>query len=479
MKKVSSISRRGWLRAIAAGAGGLALTPLLSRIAGAGPEPVRRFVFIVEGNCFEPVTMLGSAARAALDASLGSPLGDDRWWYSRYRHTTPIEVATGLETAPALSPLAAGTSLVPNAAVLLGLSSKVIGGGHSAAHGVLGSARSIAGIPGGPTIDAVLGAMPAVRGETPYDVLRLGVSNDASRPLDFGTCAYAEARPAPMILQPTAAFDSLFGSVASTEGRVAFARRGGLLDFAAGDVRAARDAFVGGSAERAKLEAYLSSIEELTLRQERMLALEAELTAARPALPDENPLYGTDDPLDRFRAQMELATAALLGELTHVCVVGCGSGGNFDMSYPTVISGVNRHDLHHGSSRMPTFLSAIHEVTRLQVEAIATMARRLASTPEVGGGTMLDHTVIVYVGDNGEQHHATASDFPMLLIGGNAMGLRTGGRTVVVPGMDEASHRQVSNVWNALGHLAGADLNEFGAEGPTRIAPGPLEGLLT
>ncbi len=474
-------TRRDLLRALGLGAGGAVMAPLLSRIASAGPAATRRFVFIVEGNGFEPVTVLSSAARSAIDATASAPIGGDRWWPNKLRHASTLEVAGSLETATALGALATGgDSLLPHAAVVLGLSSKIAGGGHSAEHGVLSSARTIAGVAGGPTLDAHLAALPAVRGTTPFDAVRLGVAPDAGRPLDFGTCAYGPGRSAPLMLQPAAAYNLLFGSVASEAGRLAFSRRGELLDFAAEDARATLAAFPPSSLERAKVESYLASVEELARRQERMLELEAELAGSRPLGPEENPLYTSGSVLDRFRAQLELATAALLGGITNVCVVGCGTGGDFGVTYPEVISGVGRHDLHHGSDGNARYLEAIHEVTRLQVEAIAAMARRLMATPDPHGGTMLDHTVIVYVGDNGEQHHSQALEFPVLLLGGSAMGLRTGGRTLVYPGLDAgSSHRQVSNLWNTLGYLAGEELDAFGEEGPIRVAEGPLSELMS
>ena len=73
------------------------------------------------------------------------------------------------------------------------------------------------------------------------------------------------------------------------------------------------------------------------------------------------------------------------------------------------------------------------------MEALAGLARTLAQTPDTDGSTMLDNTAIVFVPDNGEQHHSTASDFPTLLLGGNAMGLRTDGRTVIYPGLREGT----------------------------------------
>jgi hypothetical protein len=107
------------------------------------------------------------------------------------------------------------------------------------------------------------------------------------------------------------------------------------------------------------------------------------------------------------------------------------------------------------------------------------MARTLADTPEESGeGSMLDHTLIVYVGDNGEQHHSSAREFPVLLIGGGALGMNAGGRTVVYPGLDDPEHRQLSNLWNTVGYLAGYEVDDFGSEGPSRVQQGPLHELL-
>lgn len=464
-----NISRRSWLKAIGLGAGSALLGPLLTRIARAQGIAPRRFLFVVEGNCFEPITLLGAPARAAIDATLVAPMpATERWWYRRYRHDAPLVVDGGLATAPALINLG---DIADRACVVYGLSSKITGGGHSALHGVLSSARTTAGRAGGPTIDAWLAARPEVRQDTPFDAVRLGVDNDPARPLDFGTCAYAAGKSAPVLLQPDSAWQALFGSVADAGD--AFARRGAQLDFAVADVNASLAAFTGGSAERAKLEAYLDALETLQTRRGRLTEIAPQLRAARP---EQTPAAATV--LGRFRQQLDLAAAALVGGLTNVCVVGCGTGGSFGVTYPEVIAGIGRHDLHHTSAGVPAHLAAIHTVTRMQVDAIADIARRLAATPDLDGGAVLDNTAIVYIGDNGEQHHSTASEFPVLIIGGESSGLRTGGRTLVYPGLGSAGHRQVSNLWNTLGHVAGVELDAFGTEGPTRVAPGPLGELM-
>jgi hypothetical protein len=199
-----------------------------------------------------------------------------------------------------------------------------------------------------------------------------------------------------------------------------------------------------------------------------------------PVAPSMNPLLagsGTPDSLKWLEAQFQIATASLLGGLTNTVVLASGSSG-FDVRYDAIIPGVGRHDLQHGIDN-PANWTAIKAVTRRHVELITQLARTLEATPEVGAsGTMLDHTAILFLSDNGEQHHATAVEWPMLLIGGNALGLKTDGRTVVFPRDGAMNNRQVSNVFNTLGHAFGdASMNTFGLEGPTRIAAGPLSEL--
>jgi hypothetical protein len=462
------------------------LLPILSRLTSASPPKVARFLFVVEGNCYEPVSVLDPGTQAAIDATASKSIAGQRWWYQSYKHDTPIVVpSTQFDQTLAL-PSIASLGLATETAVLFGLSSRITGGGHTAFHGVLSSTRTVGGSPGGQTIDAYLGALPAVRLATPYDVVRLGMvgSVGVSR-LSYETCATAPGVAAPAIIDPLAAYATLFGLVASPAQMEAFAQRKTLLDFARQDVQAALGAFGGSSAERAKLETYLASIEELSTRQQRLTMMAPQLAAVKPPSPDAAPTYATDC-MERFGAQLTLAVAALKGQLTNVAVVTSGTGNDFggltypsepDPSYRTR----TRHDLHHASASDPGALKTIHDMTKQQMDAIAAAAKDLITSPDpVGTGSMLDNTVIVFIGDNGEQHHSTASEFPVVVIGGKNLGLHTGGRTIVYPGVDTggSGHRQVSNLWNTLGHLAGDPLDTFGKEGPYRVAPGPLAELM-
>ncbi|MEM9189910.1 MAG: DUF1552 domain-containing protein, partial [Myxococcota bacterium] len=341
-------SRRRFLSAAGMGAGAALLSPLMNRVSAAGPA-CRRFVFVVEGNGLYARSLVSSEARAALDTNRPIDL-EGQFIYNDYAHETPIEVsADTLSTALCLDPLA-GTagelSLDDRAAVVLGLSSKITGGGHSSYAGALSCSRGSSSTPAASTIDHVLAELGS--GLTPFDAVRIGVTSRKGGRLNYQTCAFGPGRPAPVITDPTSAFNNLFGSVAAGAGRTKFERRAELLDFASEDINHALGEFRGSSTERLKLERYLASLEALTQRQGQLLSATDRLRTVKPAEPSESPLYASDDSMELLQAQFDIASAALLGELTEVVVIAIGTGSNFSLGYPSVDGAIGRHDMHHG-----------------------------------------------------------------------------------------------------------------------------------
>lgn len=469
--------RRDVLKLFGTAAGAALLGPWARQALATGGTP-KRFVFVVEGNGIDPVTFMSPATRLAIDAQSTSSTTGRRQFSNAYGHTAPIVVPAGdLASAPAMTGLAAGmgtTDLSTRAQVVLGLSSKITGGGHTTNFGALSSTRSTSARAGGPTIDAVLAADPGIRDLTPFDCIRVGM-HGSSAALGNSTCAYDVGRSAPILMSPTLAYDNVFGSVS---GGSAFARQGSLLDYAVDDVNAALAQVNASQPERAKLEAYLASLEALETRRQTLLSLQPTLAAVAPADPSVNPLYSSSDPLDALQAQMDLVTSALIGGLTNVAVVASATGYPFDIPYPSLIADITRHSLHHGAAD-PAWLSVIQTATRMHVDMVAGMARALDAVPE-GNGTMLDNTLIVFMSDNGEQHHSQAIEWPVLLVGGSNMGFFSDGRTTVFPSLQGgAGHRQMSNLFNTIGHAAGLGLDDFGDEGTTRVALGPLSELRT
>ena len=240
---------------------------------------------------------------------------------------------------------------------------------------------------------------------------------------------------------------------------------------------------------QAQLAEYQGAIEDLLADQER---LGGAIEAARgsglvlPARPD-----GLVLPLDRLRAQCATVSTALRAGLTNVAVVGMGTGGGFhgfDYGFG-VLAGKGNHGERHifapgngePENTREDLRRDFRQVWREEIEGLVSLAQDLENTPEpAGGGTMLDNTVLVYVADNGAEHHATAREFPLLMIGGGNLGLRTGGRTVVYPDVYDGGdgHRELTNLWLTLGGpLAGTTLGGFG--NATLNAEGPLAELMS
>src|SRR5262245_47210304 len=101
------------------------LLPILSRLTSAGPPAVARFLFVVEGNCYEPVSVLDPGTLAAINATASQSITGERWWYQLYGHAQPIITSkTEFDKTTAL-PSIAMLGLASQTAVLLGLSSRI------------------------------------------------------------------------------------------------------------------------------------------------------------------------------------------------------------------------------------------------------------------------------------------------------------------------------------------------------------------
>lgn len=472
MKKTKpTLTRRAWLRASLAGAGAAAVFPWGTPRARAATEGTPRFVFVIEGNCVEPIAMLSPAARDGMAGSLRESVGTKRNWYRDYTQDDLVELSTPdlamAKSLGALGPLASRSS------VLYGLSNKAGGGGHTPHHGTLSCQRTIGGSPGGETIDALLARQLLAAHSAPFGALRVGVG---SRPLNLGTCATAAGQPAAILQNPTTAYDTFIGPVA---GSAAAGQRAAMLEFAREDVAHAVERSVAGPLERRKLSDYLGAIESVETQLETLAGWEAD-PALLPETPMMDPRFSSSGHFDRLGAQFSVATAALRLGLTNVAVVTSGTSGEFSStSYPSLArSGVptGRHQLHHESGSQAA-QDMIHEVSAGIVSEIAAMANAFAETPDGDGASLLDNTVILYFGDNGETHHSTASEFPVLTVGGENLGFR-GGRTLLYPRLASGEHRRLSNLWMSLTHAAGFPQDTFGGEDFTRVAGGPLPALL-
>ncbi len=74
---------------------------------------------------------------------------------------------------------------------------------------------------------------------------------------------------------------------------------------------------------------------------------------------------------------------------------------------------------------------------------------------------MLDNTLIVFLSDAGQQHHANYESFPMVLVG-NVGGKFKTGRYLHYPTYGQPGNRTLGSFYLSLLHAAGAGRDQFG-----------------
>ena len=453
------LARRQFLKGVSLGATGVALNPLLQRmaLAAGGIASSPRFLFVVEGNGLPPLqvhpTGIPFVARADRDKSM-------------------VHSLRALGLPPSLQPVEAFKDRL---AIIQGLSGRMCGGGHSSDHGALGayhanSGRNIQGA----TIDATLGqAFPGI-----FPSVTLGIASNPEESVIFNCSADAPGRSLPTICQPHLAYARMFGSVAEGGAKASFAAKRNLLDHMREDVTRVREQL--GSIDREKLDAYLSAYETLQDQAGRLVETRDRLIKSAP-VPDDK--FASAVETDRLDAHFELAAAAMIGGLTNVVTIASGVGfPYFNVTFSGLVIEQGKHPIGHSLyvAEDKVGWERTEKIRRFHFELIARFMRKLQTMPE-GNGTMLDNTVVVYLSDAAEIHHSRCFEWPMVVLGNLNGRLRADGRYIVLPNYGKSGHRTINTLYNALLHAAGKPRDNFGHPDPNldkAMFTGPLAELI-
>ena len=480
-----AFDRRRFLKGVSAGASGIVLAPLLSRLAAqaAGTyAPPKRVVFLLFDNGFHE--------RAAQPADL--PLVD-----TAKTTRTPIK---GLKLPFDIEPF---TPFQDRMTVIQGLRGHHIdvdhGGGFCALSG-LPSADKITSVVG-ESIDAALGrAHPAV-----FPVLGLGVAangrGEVGPPTARCSSAWGAGRPISSILRPEIAFESLFGSVGAKAND--FAARRSMLDFVAGDVKRLRSQVAGP--EKEALDYHVEALESLFKREDQLAGMldRGELGRHAPTLPEKPAVKMTEI----AAGQCDIAAAALVAGLTNVVTIASGLCALERTNY----SGVSNHGTHslgHNETEPDLKISGwevLGKYRNFLAGEAAKLLAKLQATPEPKAdgspGTMLDNTLLVFMSDSANRQHTHGENWPVVLVG-DLGGTVAAGQVVCYPltagvgkpGGDYAnavygppspaamSNPLLNALYCTLLHAAGAPRDTFNRAPGLKEKPeqfGPLAELLT
>ena len=247
------------------------------------------------------------------------------------------------------------------------------------------------------------------------------------------SCAYTNSiswrtptTPMPPEINPRVVFERLFGSEdlsldPATRARRA-ANRISVLDLVQDDTAQLTGKL--GSADRRKIDEYLTAVREIETRIE---SAEKDNRQINPGLDKPSGIPATFD--EYLTLMFDLQLAAFRTDLTRISTIVLGREGSRRV-YPEIGVPDPHHPLsHHRNQADP--IEKLTKINTYHVSILANYIGRLKSTPD-GDGTLLDHTLFCYASaiSDGNQH--THENLPVLLAGrGN--GSVKPGRHIVYP----------------------------------------------
>ncbi len=295
--------------------------------------------------------------------------------------------------------------------------------------------------------------------DTPIPSLQLSIENvDQAGGCAYGyACVYTDTiswatptQPLPMIRDPRAVFEQLFGAGGTPQQRAErLSTDRSILDWVMGEMSAVRRQLDPSDVHR--LDQYAQNIREL---EQRIQRIETQNTSGEERQIPEAPVGVPDSFEDHVKLMFDLQVLAFLSDTTRVFSLKLGRDAS-PRVYPE--SGVDtpfHASSHHGGreDRVRQFA----RINEYHVSMVPYFMEKLQAATE-GGESLLDKTLIMYgsaMADSNLHNHARC---PLFLAGG-ANGILEGEQHIRArPGTPMA------NVMLSLLHKLGADdIKKFG-----------------
>ena len=269
-------------------------------------------------------------------------------------------------------------------------------------------------------------------------------------------CAYTDTiswasptEPLPMIRNPRAAFDLLFGAGSSNADRSARRKdNGSILDWVVGEMSSLKREL--GATDRRRVDQYLENVREL---ERRIQKVEAKNASGDERLLPEAPAGVPDSFEEHMKLMFDIQVLAFQSDMTRVFSFKTGRDAS-SRTFPE--SGTNKgfHPASHHGGRESAILE-FNQINRYHMSMLPYFLQRLEETKE-GDGTMLDNTTIMYgspMADGNIHNHRRC---PLLLMGGDA-NLVPGGTHLRAP-----DGTPMADVMLSLLHKYNIDVPSFG-----------------
>jgi Protein of unknown function (DUF1552) len=304
----------------------------------------------------------------------------------------------------------------------------------------------------------------------------------AVRDISFGEWAVSfgeSGAPIPFETDPGKAYDRVFGDFVKPDDSAAQARAAqddAVLAWAAGEFDATSSKLDAN--DKTKLAAHAEALRDLQAR----LKLAPSAACTQPTREGEKTYagnwYGASAYTDITDMHMRLAAAALACDRTRVVTIALPELPSSLVGYtPGALGATDLHDLVHKTAENgalkddPNAVAPIKRYHQLHAKQFATLLGLLQALPESDGGSLLDHTLVLWCGQLGSGSH-DLTQLPWILAGGGG-GFVKSGRHVKYDevGGHGPSH---NDLFVSLANYMGLTTTSFGN---SAVSKGPLSRL--
>lgn len=389
------------------------------------PQPVSRRT-LLRGALAGSVVRIGLPPLAAMFNSNGSAYAATAktieprfvFWFNGNgipeKYWIPQQTGADFDITPCLSPLAPFRNDIH---VITGLDSPAArlpgpGNSHYPSMSALLSGHPYTGSgAGGPSFDQLIARKSGENYR--FRSLQVGVSQECFGEAIQRNMSWADRdRPLPPEMLPHRLFDRLFG----VREQASVDRQKSILDAVSEDARRVMGRL--GSADKARLDEYLSSVRDL----ERSIASLPPHYKTLVERPDDS-----EDLRDWPRIaklQSDLLVHAMASGQTRVAsymLTKCQGLTRFPWLGHTA---QRHHEYTHGQVETPRGMRILRDICKWHVEEFAYLVGKLKATPE-GAGNMLDHTCLLFVHEHAEAN-AHKNNNLAVIAAGHAAKMKTG-----------------------------------------------------
>ncbi len=293
---------------------------------------------------------------------------------------------------------------------------------------------------------------------TPIPSVQLSIENvDQAGGCAYGySCAYTDTiswgspnEPLPMVRDPRAVFELLFGAGGTPEQRAKRRQADrSILDWMLEEISDLQRKL--GEADRHRLDLYTSNIREL---EQRIQRFEAQNSNGEEREIPEAPVGVPDDFAEHMHIMFDLQVLAFVSDTTRVFSLKMGRDASSRVFAESGVSTPFHSTSHHGGKedRVRDFAA----INTYHVSMLPYFLEKLQNTME-GEANLLDKTMIVYgsaMADSNLHNHIRC---PLFLMGG-ANGQLEGGRHIKAP-----MGTPMANVMLDMLHKLDVDIETFG-----------------